>query len=190
MQVLPSELKRGTVILLENTPHVVEEMYVTGTAQTRHKLHTKLRNLKTGRFVERVFTDNDRVQTVEVDYRMVQYSYKQGDNYVFLDTETYDEVTLTADQIGERRFFLIENQEYRAIFLEGKLLDIVLPPSMVLEVVDTAPAIKGGSDSTWKPAKLETGLEIMVPLFIEKGEKVRVDTETKKYLGKESPKGK
>lgn len=190
MLILPSELKKGAVVIIDGAPHAVEDTYMTGTAQTRHKLHVKLRNLKTGRFVERVFTDNERVQIAEVDHRTVQYSYKQGSNYVFLDAETFEELSLTEDQLGDRRWFLLENNDYRAVFLEGRLLDIVLPPAVALEVIDTAPPIRGGSDSTWKPAKLETGLEIMVPLFIEKGEKIRVDTETKKYLGKESTKGK
>ena len=76
--------------------------------------------------------------------------------------------------------------EYRALLLEGRLLDIVLPPNVTLEIVDTAPPIRGGSDATWKPAKLDTGLEIMVPLFIASGEKIHVDTATRKYAGRES----
>ncbi|MDH7504521.1 MAG: elongation factor P, partial [Verrucomicrobiota bacterium] len=79
-----------------------------------------------------------------------------------------------------------ENEEYRAIFLEGKLMDIVLPGQVTLKIEDTAPPIRGGSDSTWKPARLETGLEIMVPLFLDKGEKVRVDTAMRKYVGKDT----
>lgn len=106
--------------------------------------------------------------------------------HAFLDAETFEEFDLHADQLGERRWFLKENEEYKALLLDGKLLDIVFPPQQALKIVETAPPIRGGSDSTWKPAKLETGLEIMVPLFIANGETVRVDTATKKYSGKES----
>ncbi|MCS7090928.1 MAG: elongation factor P [Verrucomicrobiota bacterium] len=186
--VLPSEFKKGMVLLIEGVPHAVEELHVTGTAQTKHKIHARLRHLKTGRFLERTFTDVERVPVAEVQHRTVQYSYNQGEQYVFLDTETYDEVVLTNEQVGDRRVFLKENEEYRALFLDGKILDIVLPPQVTLTITETAPPIRGGSDSTWKPAVLETGLEIMVPLFLDKGERVRVDTATRKYVGKESDK--
>jgi Elongation factor P, C-terminal len=84
------------------------------------------------------------------------------------------------------RWFIKGNEEYRAVFLEGKPLDVVLPPQVTLRVIETVPAQKGGSDSNWKPARLEGGLEIMVPLFIETGDSVRVETSGRKYLGKES----
>lgn len=186
--VLPSEFKKGMVLLVEGAPHAIEELHVTGTAQTKHKIHARLRHLKTGRFLERTFTDVERVPVAEVQHRTVQYSYAQGDQHVFLDTETYEEVVLSADQIGDRRVFLKENEEYRALFLDGRLLDIVLPPQVTLTITETAPPIRGGSDATWKPAVLETGLEIMVPLFLDKGERIRVDTATRKYVGKESEK--
>ncbi|NGO39122.1 elongation factor P [Limisphaera ngatamarikiensis] len=186
--VLPSEFKKGMVLVLDGAPHVIEELQVTGTAQTKHKIHARLRHLRTGRFLERTFTDTERVPVAEVQHRTVQYSYAQGDEYVFLDSETFEELVLTADQVGDRRVFLKENEEYKALFLDGKLLDIVLPPQVTLTITETAPPIRGGSDATWKPAVLETGLEIMVPLFLDKGERVRVDTATRKYVGKESEK--
>ena len=187
MQTIPpSELKRAMVLMLEGTPHILEDFHLTGTAQTRHRVHARLRHLKSGRILERVFAENERVAVAEMETRRVTYSYQQGGVHAFLDAETFEEFDLHADQIGERRWFLKENEEYKALLLEGKLLDIVFPPTLALKIVETAPPIRGGSDSTWKPAKLETGLEIMVPLFIANGETVRVDTATKKYSGKES----
>lgn len=184
--VLPSDLKKGMVLLLDGAPHMVEDLHISGTAQTRHKLHVRLRHLRSGRFTDRTFPDTERVAVAEVQHRTAQFSYQQGDQYVFLDAETFEELPLSADQIGERRFFLTENDEYRALFLEGRLLDIVLPPQVSLQIVDTAPPVRGGSDATWKPARLETGLEVMVPLFLDKGERVRVDTQTRKYAGKDT----
>ena len=184
--VLTTELKRGMVLILEDTPYILEDFHLAGTAQTKHKIHSKLRNLKTGRILERVFNENEHVNLAELAYRRVVFGYKNGEDYVFTDSETYDEYTLTKDQIGDRRLFIKEDIEYKAILLDGKLIDIVLPPAIPLKIVDTAPAVRGGSDSTWKSAKLETGLEIMVPLFIDKDEIVRVDTATRKYVGKES----
>jgi len=93
---------------------------------------------------------------------------------------------LNGERLGDRRWFLKENEEYKAMFLDGALLDIVLPPQVALKVLDTAPPVRGGSDTAWKEAKLETGLAIMVPLFIAKGETVRVDTASRKYAGKQS----
>jgi elongation factor P len=184
--ILPSEFKRGMVLLLDGTPYVLEEFHVSGTAQTKHKLHARLRHLKTGRLLDQTFTEGERVPAAEVQHRRVQFSYHQGEDFVFADVESFDELILTREQIGERRGFLKENEEYRALMLDGRLVDIVLPPTVTLEVTETAPPIRGGSDATWKPARLETGLEIMVPLFIATGEKIRVDTATRKYVGRES----
>jgi elongation factor P len=88
--------------------------------------------------------------------------------------------------LGEHRWFLKENEEYKALLLDGKLMDIVFPPQVPLQIADTAPPIRGGSDSAWKEARLETGLMVMVPLFIAKGETIRVDTTTRRYAGRES----
>jgi elongation factor P len=184
--VLPSEFKRGMVLVLDGAPHVLEEFHLTGTAQTRHKLHARLRHLKTGRLSDRTFAEGERVLVPEVQHRRVQFSYHDSNDFVFSDVETFDELTLTAEQVGERRWFMKENEEYRALIIEGRAADIVLPPTMTLMIAETAPPIRGGSDATWKPARLETGLEIMVPLFIAPGERVRVDTAARKYLGRES----
>jgi len=182
--VLPAEFKRAMVLMLENAPYVLEDFHSSGTAQTRHRLHARLRSLKTGRVIDRAFAENERVPVVQLQTRTVQFSYKQGDTYAFLDTETFEELDLSAELVGERRWFLKENEEYKALFLDEKLLDIVLPPQIPLTVVETAPPVRGGSDSAWKEARLETGLQIMVPLFIATGETIRVDTHEKKYAGK------
>ena len=185
--VLPSEFKRMMVLMLESGPHVVDEFHVSGTAQTRHKLHTRLHHLQTGHVIERVFADNERVPVVPLETRRVNYSYTQGGSHHFLDAVSFDELEISDEQLGERRWFLKENEEYKALLLDGRLLDIVLPPQIPLQVVDTATPVRGGSsDSNWKEARLETGLQIMVPLFIAKGETIRVDTAGKKYAGKES----
>jgi elongation factor P len=105
---------------------------------------------------------------------------------VFTDIETFDEFEFSDEQLGERRWFLKENEEYKALRLDGRLLDIVLPPQISLKVTDTAPASRTDLNSSWKEAKLETGLQVMVPLFIANGDVIRVDTAVKKYLGKDT----
>jgi elongation factor P len=183
--ILPSEFKRQMVLMLDGSPHVVEDMHTSGTAQTRHRLHTRLRHLTTGRLIDRVFAENERVPVAPLETRRATYSYAKADGQVFIDIETFDEFEFTNEQLGERRWFLKENEEYKALRLDGRLLDIVLPPQIPLKVVETAPPARTGLTTSWKEAKLETGLQIMVPLFIANGDTIRVDTAGKKYLGKE-----
>ena len=174
------------VLMLDGAPHVVEDMHTSGTAQTRHKLHTRLRHLMTGRLIDRVFAESERVTVAPLETRRVTYSYATSDGQVFIDIETFEEFEFSNEQLGERRGFLKENEEYKALRLDGRLLDIVLPAQIPLKVVDTAPPVRSDFGSSWKEAKLETGLSIMVPLFIANGEIIRIDTAEKKYLGRET----
>jgi elongation factor P len=184
--VLPTEFKRQMVLMLDGAPHVIEDMHTSGTAQTRHRLHTRLRHLLTGRVIDRVFAENERVPVAPLETRRATYSYAKADIQVFIDIETFEEFEFSNEQLGERRGYLKENEEYKALRLDGRLLDIVLPPQIPLRVVETAPPSRSGLASSWKEAKLETGLEVMVPLFIANGDMIRVDTAEKKYLGKET----
>lgn len=182
--ILSTEFRRGITLMLDGVPHMIESLRTSGTAQTRHKMHVRVRNLNTNRVVERLFAENERVTVADLETRMVQLSYQQDDKLVFTDSETYDEVTMTAAQIGERRGFLKENEAYKAFYLEGKLLDIELPENVALKVAETASPQKGGSQSSYKTAKLEGGLEVMVPLFIGPGDLIRVDTAERTYICK------
>ncbi|HOX03607.1 MAG TPA: elongation factor P [Candidatus Paceibacterota bacterium] len=184
--ILPSEFKRQMVVILDGGPHIVEDMHVSGTAQTRHKLHTRLRHLKSGRIIERVFAENERVPVAQLETRRVTFSFAKGDIQVFLDSETFEEYEFGNEQLGDRRWFVHESQEYKVLRLDGQPIDLVVPSQVALEVVDTAPPSRGGSDSAWKEAKLETGLQVMAPLFIANGDRIRIDTATKKYAGKET----
>jgi elongation factor P len=184
--VLPSEFKRGMVLTLDGAPQMVEEFHVSGTAQTKHKIHVRLRHLKTGRLTEQTLPDGERLPVADVQHCRVQLSYADGKDFVFSDVESFEELTLSAEQIGDRRCFIKENVEYRALLLDGRLLDVELPSNVTFEVVDTAPPTSGGSVAAWKPARLNDGLEIMVPLFIAAGEKIRVDTTERKYAGREN----
>lgn len=184
--LLPSSFRNGLVLMLEGTPFMIEDFHHTGTAKTKHKMHARMRNLHNGRIIERTFPENETVTVVALEHKTVQFSFRQGSEYVFLDSASFDEVKLTAEQIGDRHRFLRDNDEYKAVFVEGKFLDIQLPDHVALKVEQTAPPQRGGQQSTFKTATLEGGLEIMVPLFIAQGEVVKVDTRTGKYLGKET----
>jgi elongation factor P len=115
--VLPSEFKRGMDLMVGGAPEVLEEFHFSGTAQTKPRLHARLRHLKTGRLTEHTFAESERVPIADAQYRRVQFSYHHGENYVFSDVETFEELTLSAEQIGERRLFIKENEEYRALFM-------------------------------------------------------------------------
>lgn len=182
--ILSTEFRRGITLMLDGVPHMIESLRTSGTAQTRHKMHVRVRNLNTNRVVERLFAENERVTVADLETRMAQLSYQQDDKFVFTDSETYDEVTMTAAQIGERRCFLKENEAYKALYLEGKLLDIEIPENVALKVIETAAPQKGGSQASYKTAKLEGGLEVMVPLFIGPGDLIRVDTAERTYICK------
>lgn len=184
--VSPADFKRGMVILLDGVPHVIEEMHATGTAKFKQKMHLRMRHLPSGRVIERTFADNETVVAADLEQRKATYSYRQDDMLVFLDCETYEPLEIAAQQVGSKLAFLKENAEYKTLFLDGRLIDVIVPDQVVLQVIETGPAQRGSSDSTWKSAKLETGLEIMVPLFIETGEQVRVDTAERRYAGKVS----
>ena len=184
--LLPSSFRSGLVLMLEGTPFVIEDCHHTGTAKTNHRMHARMRNLHNGRILERTFAENEEVKSVALELKAVQFSFRQGAEYVFLDSASFDELKLTAEQIGERRWFLRENSEYKALFVDGKFLDIELPDHVALKVEQTAPPQRGAQQSTLKSATLEGGLEIMVPLFIAQGEVIKVDTRHSKYLGREA----
>ena len=181
--VMLSEFKRGMVRLLKDAPRVIEEFHSAGTAKFKPKLHVRLRHLTTGHVLDRTFADNEQVPVADLEHRNAQFSYKEAETYVFLEVETYEQLELSAEQIGERRWFLKENEEHRVVLFDARVVDVVLPTHVVLEVTETGPVQRGSSDTTWKPARLETGLEVLVPLFIATGERIRVDTNERKYVG-------
>ena len=183
--VQPSQLRRGMVLMLDGAPHLIEDSQHVGAAQAKPKTHAKMRNLRTGRLVERTIADNEHLATAEVEHRTVQFSYRQGDQFVFIDGRTFDTLELSAERVGNRQGFLKEDRECRAFFLNGELLDIELPEYVPMKVVETAAAQRSAQQSTYKEAKLEGGLETMVPLFIATGDVIRVDTRSRKYVGKD-----
>ena len=151
--VLPEEFKRGMLLFLDNMPHYLEDFHTSGTAQTRHKLHVRVRNLKTGRVFDRTFAENERVPVGELEHRTGAVQLQTGRYLRVRGHEDLRGDDPSAELAGERRWFIKENEEYKALFLEGNLIDIVLPPQVVLQVVDTAPPIRGGVDTAWKDSQ-------------------------------------
>src|SRR5262249_54264161 len=151
----------------------------------RAQLKLKLKNLKTGSITESKYHPDDKVEQAYLDKRDMQYIYQDGDGYVFMDTETYDQITLSRELIGDQWGFMKENIKATITFYEGKPLSLELPATVELKVTDTEPALKGATAAAqYKPATLETGLKIQVPPFINIGELLAVDTRTGEYLSR------
>jgi elongation factor P len=146
-------------------------------------IRTRVRNLRTGAVVEKTFISGDRVQDVRLDHRTVQYLYSDGTLYHFMDTETYEEIALPREVLEDVIPYLVENMTLEMSFYEGEPLDIELPTTVDLEVVHTEPGVKGDTASAaTKPATLSTGLVVQVPLFVDVGDIVRIDTRDGSYV--------
>ena len=181
-----NDLKNGMVLKLEGGQlwSVVEFQHVKpgkGGAFVR----TKLKNVVSGKVVDRTYNAGAKIDIENVDRRDFTYLYTDGDNYVFMDQEDYDQINVAAATVGDAKNFMLENQQVQIALNNGNPLYIELPASVVLEVTYTEPGLQGDRSSAGtKPATLETGYEIQVPLFLEAGTKVKVDTRTGGYLGR------
>jgi len=150
-------------------------------------VRTKLKNVQSGNVVERTFRAGETVPQANLEKSTMQHTYKEGDNFVFMDMETYEETTLNASQIGDRVKYLKEGMEANVVRWNDQVMEVELPNSVVLEVTQTDPGVKGDTATGGtKPAIVETGAQVMVPLFISIGEKIKIDTRTDAYLGRES----
>lgn len=149
------------------------------------KLRIKVKNLKNGFVNDRRVHPEDKVEQAYLDTRPMQYLYKEGDEYVFMDTETFDQIHLSKDWVGEQMLFLKENDEVKVVMFESKPISLELPNTVELVVTETDPALKGATAAAqYKPATLETGLKISVPPFIAIGDVLSIDTRTGEYLSR------
>jgi elongation factor P len=179
MIVNVTEVKRGEILEIDGDPWQVSEV-ASQTPSARGAatmVKAKLRNLRTGQGLSKSWRGGETVSTAEVDTRRVQYLYGRGDEFVFMDMESYDQHTLDAARVGDARSYLLENLELRTVSFGGRVIALELPMTVDLRVVDTSPAIKGATaQAQLKPATVETGLQVMVPPYIESGERIRIDT--------------
>ena len=180
-----SELRRGMVILEDGQLYQVLDRDLKTPGNLPSKLTIKVKNLKTGFVNERRVHPEDKVEQAFLETRDFQYLYKDGDGFVFMDKETYDQITLDKEWVGDVILYMKENDDAQVTFYEGKPLSLDLPNTVELKVTDTEPSVKGATaQAQYKPATLETGLKITVPPFISVGDTVTVDTRECKYLGR------
>ncbi len=146
-------------------------------------MQATLRSIRTGKSSDVRFSSTERIEPVPMITKKMEYSYKDGDDYVFTDPETYETVTLAAELVGDMKNYLVENAQVTVTFVEEKAVTIELPSSVVLKVSDAPEGIRGdSSNNVQKPVTLETGITVQVPLFIKTGEQIKVDTRTGKYM--------
>ncbi|KZL50185.1 MULTISPECIES: elongation factor P [Cyanophyceae] len=181
-----NDFRPGVSIVLDgNVWRVVEFLHVKpgkGSAFVR----TKLKSVQSGSVVEKTFRAGETVPQANLEKSTMQHTYKEGDEFVFMDMETYEEGRLSVAQIGDRVKYLKEGMEVNVIRWGEQVLEVELPNSVVLEIVQTDPGIKGDTATGGtKPATLETGAIVMVPLFVAQGERIKIDTREDKYLGRE-----
>ena len=186
MSIGYGELKKGMAIELDGQPYIVAEYERSKMQKRAPVMRVKFRELKTGRLVERTFQGFDvKLTPASVERRKAQYIYSEDDLYYFMDSETFDQSPLTKDQLGESLQFLVEQINVDLILSEGNPVTIELPTSIDIQVTDAPPGHKGDTaQGGSKPATLETGLVVQVPLFINSGETIKVDTRTGEYLSR------
>lgn len=182
-----NDLRPGVSIEIDGAPWKVVEFLHVKPGKGAAFVRTKLKNMQNGNVVEKTFRAGESVPSANIEKADMQYLYPEGEGYVFMDMETYEQSAINADQIGGRVKYLKENMEVAMVRWNDQIIDVELPNTVTLQVTETDPGVKGDTATGGtKPAKLETGAEIQVPLFIKVGEMIRVDTRSDSYLGRES----
>jgi len=178
-----NDLRKGMAIIYNGDITVVLETQHRTPGNLRAFVQATLRSIKTGKTSDVRFSSTEKMEVVPMMTRKLDFSYKDGDDFVFSDPETYETTTLTPDIMGDAKNYLVENGSVTVTFVEDKAVSVELPSSVTLTVSDAPEGIRGdSSNNVQKPAVLETGISVQVPLFIKTGEKIKVDTRTGKYM--------
>ena len=178
-----NELRPGMIIKHNNELFSIHKAEHRTPGNLRAFVQARMRNLRSGAMIEHRFRSEDTVERAVLDEVEMQYLYSDGDAYHFMNTETFEQISLHKSVVGDRASYLVPDITLRLEFYEGRPVEIALPPTVDLKVVETEPSMKGASaTNVMKPAKLETGLVVQVPPFISEGEKIRVDTSEGTYL--------
>ncbi|MBI2896674.1 MAG: elongation factor P [Deltaproteobacteria bacterium] len=178
-----SDIRKGLKVTMDGKPFIVVDFQHVKPGKGRAFTRTKLKNLISGAVLERTFFTGDKLESAELEEHTMQYLYPEGDKFVFMNTENYEQVTLDGEQVGDAKDFLLDNLEVQVLFYEGRPISITLPTFVEMQITHCEPGIRGDTASgTTKPATLSTGRAIQVPLFVEDGEWVRIDTRNGDYV--------
>ncbi|PTA68422.1 elongation factor P [Deinococcus arcticus] len=180
-----TELRNGTKVEMDGGLWECLEYSHLKMGRGGAKVVTKFRNMETGSIVDRTFNSGEKLQDIYVEGKKMQYLYKDGADFMFMDMETFEQVTLPPALVGDAAKFMKENTEVEVAMYGDKALNITLPNQVILKIVETDPGVRGDTVSGGtKPAKLETGATVQVPLFVEQDTNVKVDTRTGQYLSR------
>jgi elongation factor P len=183
MGIQATQIRKGMVILHNGVPHRIVEFHHHTPGNLRAMVQAKMRNLRTGTTTENRFRSTEDVERVVLDDHEMTYLYNDGSTYYFMNTETYEQIELSADDLGEMAGYLLPETVINVQFYEGSPIGIDIPAVVELTVVETEPEVKGATVSNvGKPAKLDTGITIQVPAFIKEGDRIRVDTTEGRYM--------
>lgn len=178
-----NDLRPGMIIRHNNDLFSIHKAEHRTPGNLRAFVQARMRNLRTGSLIDHRFRSEDTVERAVIDEVEMQYLYSDGDSYYFMNTDNYEQIHLAKESVGDRSAFMIPDVILKVAFFEGRPVDVELPATVDLKVVQTEPGIKGGSaTNVTKPATLETGVVVQVPPFINEGEKIRVDTAEGKYI--------
>jgi elongation factor P len=180
-----NDLKNGMVLVIDGQLWSVVEFQHVKPGKGPAFVRTKIKNVLSGKTVDKTFNAGVKVETATVDRRDMQYLYRDGNDFVFMDSDTYEQIPVSEKTVGDAANFMLENQDVIVAMHDGQVLFVELPTSVVMEITYTEPGLQGDRSSAGtKPATIATGYEIQVPLFLETGTKVKVDTRTGDYLGR------
>jgi elongation factor P len=185
MTVNVTEISRGDILEIDGDPwQATEVQSQTPSARGAAMLvKAKLKNLRTGQTLAKTWRGGETVTTAEVEYRQAQFLYRQGEDFVFMDMKSYDQTTLDEARVGDAAGYLIENTELQTIVFQERVISLNLPMTVDLLVKETTPSMKGATaQAQLKPATVETGISVLVPSYIEEGEKIRVDTRDGRFV--------
>jgi elongation factor P len=178
-----SDFRNGLKIEYEGTPYVIIEFQHVKPGKGNAFTRTKIKNLISGRTLEPTFKSGDKVGRPDIDEKEMQYLYREGEHYAFMDTENYEQILVDKAALADQAGFLQENCNCTVLVYNGRVITVALPNFVVLKIVDCEPGIRGDTATgATKPAKLESGATVNVPLFVNEGESIRVDTRTGTYM--------
>jgi elongation factor P len=178
-----SDIRKGLKVRMDGQPYLVVEHQFVKPGKGQAFTRTRLKNMITGSVLDRTFKSGEKLEKADLEERQMQYLYPEGDGRVFMDTQSYDQIRLTEEQLAENVHYLLDGTMVDVLFYEGKPIDIKPPMFVELRVAETEPGFKGDTSSgATKLAKLETGLSISVPLFVNEGDVLKVDTRTVSYV--------
>ncbi|MDD3187594.1 MAG: elongation factor P [Bacilli bacterium] len=180
-----NDIKNGITFLYEDNIYQVLDFLHVKPGKGAAFVKAKIKNLRTGSIVEKTFNTSIKLEKAMIEKKTMQYLYANGDNYVFMNMEDYEQIELSKDHLGEDYLYLKENDEVSITFYKGEVLGISLPDKVTMTVTKTEPAVKGNTtNNATKDATLETGLTVRVPLFVEEGEKIIISTSDGKYVSR------